>query len=86
MAEQIAELISHHPLLSGLPGDGVDLVAGCAQNIVFAVLPSGHADAAHADALEVAEDVFESRASIVFDQAENHLHTIKAAMVATLVG
>jgi len=38
------------------------------------------------DALEVTDDVFESPASIVFDQAENRLHTIKAAMVATLVG
>ncbi len=37
-------------------------------------------------ALEVTEDVFESSASIVFDQAENRLHTIKAVMVATLVG
>lgn len=35
------------------------------------------------DALEVTEDVFESKASIVFDQAENRLHTIKAVMVAT---
>ncbi len=34
-------------------------------------------------ALEVTEDVFESPASIVFDQAENRLHTIKAVMVAT---
>ena len=33
---------------------------------------------------EVTEDVFESPASIVFDQAENRLHTIKAIMVATL--
>ena len=30
------------------------------------------------------EDVFESKHSIVFDQAENRLHTIKAVMVATL--
>jgi len=30
--------------------------------------------------------VFESKASIVFDQAENRLHTIKAIMVATLRG
>lgn len=37
------------------------------------------------DALEVTEEVFESPASIVFDQAENRLHTIKAVMVATLV-
>ncbi|MEI2653515.1 MAG: ornithine carbamoyltransferase [Microthrixaceae bacterium] len=35
-------------------------------------------------ALEVTEDVFESAASIVFDQAENRMHTIKAVMVATL--
>jgi ornithine carbamoyltransferase len=32
----------------------------------------------------VTEEVFESAASIVFDQAENRLHTIKALMVATL--
>jgi ornithine carbamoyltransferase len=36
--------------------------------------------------LEVTEDVFESPRSIVFDQAENRLHTIKAVMVATLGG
>jgi ornithine carbamoyltransferase len=36
------------------------------------------------DAMEVTEEVFESPASIVFDQAENRLHTIKAVMVATL--
>lgn len=34
--------------------------------------------------LEVTEDVFESKHSIVFDEAENRLHTIKAVMVATL--
>ncbi|MQY08555.1 ornithine carbamoyltransferase [Actinomadura macrotermitis] len=36
------------------------------------------------DALEVTDEVFESDASIVFDEAENRLHTIKAIMVATL--
>lgn len=36
------------------------------------------------DAMEVSEEVFESDASIVFDEAENRLHTIKAIMVATL--
>jgi ornithine carbamoyltransferase len=36
------------------------------------------------EAMEVSEEVFESPASIVFDQAENRMHTIKAVMVATL--
>ncbi len=36
------------------------------------------------DSMEVTEEVFESGASIVFDQAENRVHTIKAVMVATL--
>ncbi len=36
------------------------------------------------DGMEVVEEVFESDHSVVFDQAENRLHTIKAVMVATL--
>ena len=41
--------------------------------------------AAHGvDCMEVTEEVFESPASVVFDQAENRLHTIKAVLVATL--
>ena len=36
------------------------------------------------ESLEVTEEVFESPASVVFDEAENRLHTIKAVMVATL--
>jgi len=36
------------------------------------------------DCMEVTEEVFESPASIVFDQAENRMHTIKAILVATL--
>ena len=36
------------------------------------------------DGMEVTEEVFESEASIVFDEAENRVHTIKAIMVATL--
>jgi ornithine carbamoyltransferase len=36
------------------------------------------------EALEVTEEVFESPASVVFDEAENRMHTIKAVMVATL--
>ena len=38
------------------------------------------------ESMEVTDDVFESPASIVFDQAENRVHTIKAVMVATLGG
>ena len=36
------------------------------------------------ESMEVTEDVFESARSIVFDQAENRMHTIKAVMVATI--
>ncbi len=36
------------------------------------------------DGMEVSNAVFESEHSIVFDQAENRMHTIKAVMVATL--
>ncbi|OMG44906.1 ornithine carbamoyltransferase, partial [Paenibacillus macerans] len=34
--------------------------------------------------MEVTDDVFESKASVVFQEAENRMHTIKAVMVATL--
>jgi len=34
--------------------------------------------------MEVTEDIFESKESIVFDEAENRVHTIKAVMIATL--
>jgi ornithine carbamoyltransferase len=36
------------------------------------------------ESLEVTEEVFESPASLVWDEAENRMHTIKAVMVATL--
>ena len=36
------------------------------------------------DSMEVTDEVFESDASIVFDEAENRMHTIKAVMAATL--
>jgi ornithine carbamoyltransferase len=36
------------------------------------------------EAMEVTEEVFESPASVAFDEAENRVHTIKAVMVATL--
>ena len=38
------------------------------------------------DCMEVTDEVFESEASIVFDQAENRMHSIKAMLVATLRG
>ena len=38
------------------------------------------------DAMEVTDDVFEGPQSIVFDEAENRMHTIKAVMAATLAG
>lgn len=38
------------------------------------------------DCMEVTEEVFESPASVVFDQAENRMHTIKAVLVATIGG
>jgi len=36
------------------------------------------------EAMEVTDEVFESPASVVFDQAENRMHTIKAVLVATI--
>ena len=36
------------------------------------------------DAMEVSDEVFEGPQSIVFDEAENRMHTIKAVMAATL--
>ena len=36
------------------------------------------------DAMEVTDEVFEGPQSIVFDEAENRMHTIKAVMAATL--
>ena len=36
------------------------------------------------DAMEVTDEVFESPQSVVFDEAENRMHTIKAVMDATL--
>ncbi|GAA2411273.1 ornithine carbamoyltransferase [Streptomyces glaucosporus] len=38
------------------------------------------------ESLEVTDEVFESEHSVVFDEAENRMHTIKAVMVATLAG
>ena len=60
-------------------------------------LPAFHNDQTHvggeiakqyglSDGLEVTDEVFESEASIVFEQAENRMHTIKAVLVSTLGG
>ena len=38
------------------------------------------------DAMEVSDEVFESEASIVFDEAENRMHTIKAVMAVLMAG
>ncbi len=37
------------------------------------------------DCMEVTDEVFESPASIVFDEAENRMHTIKAVMLASFI-
>lgn len=52
------------------------------ESIFLHCLPAHHTDGIHD--MEVSEDVFESSASKVFDEAENRMHTIKAVMVATL--
>ena len=44
----------------------------------------GHPAKNGLDGMEVTDEVFESEASLVFDRAENRIHTIKAVMVATL--
>ena len=38
------------------------------------------------DAMEVTDEVFESPASLVFDEAENRMHTIKAVMAVLMAG
>jgi len=55
---------------------------GKSSTIFLHCLPAHHTGGVHD--MEVTEDVFESSASKVFDEAENRLHTIKAVMVATL--
>lgn len=60
------------------------------EDVIFMhCLPAFHnldteTSAKNPDICEVSEDVFESRHSVVFDEAENRMHTIKAVMVATL--
>ena len=55
------------------------------ENTIFMhCLPAHHTNGIHD--MEVLEEVFESKASKVFDEAENRLHTIKAIMIASIVG
>jgi CRP/FNR family transcriptional regulator, cyclic AMP receptor protein len=74
MPEDIAELVGRHPLLAGLPGETVGLVAGCAQNVAFAPGQLLLAEGDAADALflirrgHVALEVHEpGRGSIVLE-------------------
>lgn len=55
-----------------------------ADSIFLHCLPASHEEESHY--LEVSEDVFESEQSLVFEQAENRLHTIKALLVSLLGG
>jgi len=64
-------------LLSPYRIDAAVMAAAGAQAVFMHCLPA-------VKGAEVTEDVFESRQSVVFDQAENRLHTIKAVLVATL--
>ncbi|MFN8052643.1 MAG: ornithine carbamoyltransferase [Acidimicrobiales bacterium] len=86
--ERIAELLPYQVNASVVAATGNPRV------LFMHCLPAMHnrdtvigaelADRTGHEALEVTDDVFESPASIVFDQAENRMHTIKAVMVATL--
>lgn len=71
------------------------LMANAGENAVFMhCLPAFHdlntgigkqiGERFHLDALEVTDEVFESKQSIVFEEAENRMHTIKAVLAATL--
>lgn len=72
-----------------------DIMAKTGENAVFMhCLPSYHdmkteigrqmCERFGRDSMEVTDEVFESKQSIVFDEAENRMHTIKAVMAATL--
>ena len=50
------------------------------------IVGKGMGEAFGRDAMEVTDEVFEGPQSIVFDEAENRMHTIKAVMAATLAG
>jgi len=60
------------------------VATGKGHTIFMHCLPAHHTNGIHD--MEVVEEVFESKASKVFDEAENRLHTIKAVMVSSIVG
>ena len=87
--ERIADLAPHQV--------NAQLMAQAGDKAVFMhCLPAFHdhktivgkemGDAFGRDAMEVTDEVFEGPQSIVFDEAENRMHTIKAVMAATLAG
>lgn len=83
MAERIALLKPYKITMEMVKATGNDDV------IFMHCLPAFHnqdtdVSASNPDICEVSEDVFESKHSVVFDEAENRMHTIKAVMVATL--
>jgi ornithine carbamoyltransferase len=64
-------------------------LTGRPDTIYLHCLPALHDDStdfarAHPEVCEVADEIFESPQSRVFDQAENRMHTAKAVMVLTL--
>ena len=74
-----------------------DIMAAASSNAVFMhCLPSYHdkkteigkemCEKFGRDSMEVTDEVFESNSSVVFHEAENRMHTIKAVMAATLGG
>ena len=96
MGEPASDWETAHQAAAPLPGQRRDHGGDRQSRRQVHALPPGPAQHRHrarspdlptsgtSSALEVTDEVFESPASIVFDQAENRLHTIKAAMVASL--
>lgn len=60
------------------------MAAAFVAGFVLLAAPASAAGLCLANGVEVTDEVFESEASIAFEQAENRLHTIKALLVATL--
>ena len=58
-------------------------IATILYSVFFHCLPASHENGTHY--MEVTEDVFESQNSLVFEEAENRMHTIKA-MLTLLIG